>query len=98
MTRPKHTRHDANQTAIVEQARTVGMLWLDTSDNGGEMLDGIFCWRGQCIPTEIKAPGKAGSLTVGERVIIAKLAAVGVKACIAECLDDVLHAFGAEGE
>ena len=95
MNRPRRTRRDANQSPIVSEARAVGMLWLDTSDNGGEMLDGIFCWRGQCIPTEIKAPGKAGSLTVGERVIIAKLAAVGVKAAIVESFDDVLRAFGA---
>jgi len=95
MNRPRHTKHDANQADIVFSARALGMLWLDTSDNGGEMLDGIFCWRGQCIPTEIKAPGKAGSLTVGERVIIAKLAAVGVKAAIVESFDDVLRAFGA---
>ena len=98
MNRPRHTKHDANQADIVFSARALGMLWLDTSDNGGEMLDGFFCWRGRCVPTEIKAKGKRDKLTVGERMVIAKLAAVGVKACIAECLDDVLHAFGAEGE
>ena len=91
--RPKRTRRDANHAKIVAQARALGIVVWDTADLGGEILDTVMCWRGFCLPVEIKAPGKRSKLTKGERSGIAGLAAVGVEAVIAEGVEDIVAAF-----
>ena len=95
MNRPKHTRKDANHASIVNRCRSLGIVVWDTADLGGCVLDTLMCWRGRCIPVEIKTPGNADALTDGEREGIAALADVGVQAVVATRLEDVLRAFGA---
>ena len=94
--RPRRTRRDANHSEIVAQARALGIVVWDTADLGGEVLDAVMCWRGMCLPVEIKAPGKRSKLTKGERTGIAALAAVGVQAVVAESIEDILKAFNGE--
>jgi hypothetical protein len=79
----------------VGDCRYLGMVVWDTADIGGEVLDAMICWRGRCIPVEIKPPGKEKDLTAGELVGIMKLRRVQVDAAIVTSLDDVLEAFGA---
>ena len=93
MNRPKRTAPDKNQPTIVRHARDLGMVVWDTHNIGGEVLDILICWRGRCLPVEIKRPGHRDALTPGERRGIAALAHVGVQAVIAESIDDVLAAF-----
>lgn len=95
MNRPKRTRRDKNHHQIIAHARDLGMVVWDTADIGGEVLDTLICWRGRCLPVEIKRPGHRDALTPGERRGIAALAHVGVQAVIAESIDDVLSAFEA---
>jgi len=93
MYRPRHTKPDRNQTIIILQLRAVGMLVWDLHDLVGT-LDLLVCWRGRCVPVEVKAPGCETELTDNERETIAALAAVGVQAVIASDMDDVLEALG----
>lgn len=96
--RPRHTRPDANHAEIRDQCRALGMVVWDLKDIGGKLPDLLVIWRGRCVPVEIKAPGKRGDLTPGERDGMAECAYVGVDWVIAEDLDDVLQAFGAKWE
>ena len=93
MNRPKHTRKDRNHSDIVTAARELGIVVWDTADIGGRVLDTLMCWRGRCIPVEIKARGHLNDLTEGEREGIAELAAVGVRAAVVTCVEDVIAAF-----
>ena len=93
MNRPRHTRRDANHLQLVRNCQQLGMVVYDTADIGGTYPDTIICWRGRCIPVEIKAPGKSRDLTDGEREGIESCAIVGVTWVIATDLDDVLKAF-----
>jgi len=95
MIRPKHTRKDENHPQIVKDCRALGMVVIDTADIGGVVLDVVVCWRGRCLPVEIKMPARRDQLTLGERVAIEELERVGVQAVVATCLEDVLVAFGA---
>ena len=95
MSRPKHTRRDANHRQLVSNCHQLGMVVYDTADIGGECPDTIICWRGKCLPVEIKFPGKSHDLTDGERAGMENCAIVGVPWVIATELDDVLRAFGA---
>ena len=96
--RPKHTRKDRNHRQLVRECEQVGIVVWDLADIGGKVPDTLMMWRGRCIPVEIKAPGKRDDLTHGERVGLAECAGVGVDWVIAECLEDVLVAFGAMKE
>ena len=96
--RPRHTRKDANHTIIKLQCQALGMVVWDLADIGGKLPDLLIIWRGRCVPVEIKAHGKRGQLTPGERDGLAECADVGVDWVIAENLDDVLEAFGAKWE
>jgi hypothetical protein len=69
------------------------MVVFDTANVGGTCPDAFICWRGRCVPVEIKAPGKRDDLTDGERKGLADCAYVGVPWVIACDLDDVLDAF-----
>ena len=91
--RPKHTRKDTNHALVVGDCRYLGMVVWDTADLGGEVLDTVVCWRGRCLPVEIKPPGKETKLTAGELEAIIQLRRVGVEAVVATCLEDVLEAF-----
>lgn len=91
--RPRYTQKDKNHAKILSYARDLGMITIDTSNIGGEVLDCIICWRGLCIPFEIKQPGKEDDLTPGERKGIRKLARVGVTAPVATDINDVLAEF-----
>ena len=93
MNRPRHTRRDANHLQLVRNCQQLGMVVYDTADIGGTYPDTIICWRGRCIPVEIKAPGKSRDLTDGEREGMENCAIVGVTWVIATDLDDVLKAF-----
>lgn len=93
MPRPKYTGKDENQPTILKYARELGMVTWDTADLGGEILDAVICWRGHCLPVEIKMPGKEKDLTPGEITSIAKLRRVGVTAAIITSIDDLLAAF-----
>ena len=90
MIRPKHTRKDRNHSDIVTAAREFGIVVWDTADIGGRVLDTLMCWRGRCIPVEIKARGHLNDLTEGEREGIAELAAVGVRAIVATQIEDIV--------
>jgi len=74
-------------------ARELGMVTIDTADIGGEVLDAIICWRGRCIPFEIKSPGREAQLTEGEKSGIGKLEDVGVTAYVVTSIEEVLSAF-----
>ena len=93
--RPRHTRKDANHTAIRDQCRALGMVVWDLADIGGKLPDLLCIWRGRCVPVEVKAPGKRDDLTQGERDGQAECGDVGVEWCVATCCIDVLRAFGA---
>lgn len=88
MSRPKHTRRDANHAEIVKDLNDLGAHVIDCADLGGEVLDLVVCWRGICLPVEIKS--KDGKLTIGERVGIAKLRTVGVEALVVYSMEDFL--------
>ena len=94
MNRPRRTRRDANQAQIKKELEdTVGALVYDLADMGGTVLDLLVCWRGKCIPVEIKRPGCREELTKGEREGIALLERVGVKAIVAESTEEILQAW-----
>ena len=93
MNRPKRTRKDANHATLISQCRQLGMVVYDTADAGGKLPDTFMCWRGKCLPVEIKAEGKRDDLTDGELEGQAECAYVGVDWVIAVTVDDVLTAF-----
>ena len=93
--RPRRTRKDRNQAQIVRELRSLGAVVWDLADMGGEVLDLLVCWRGKCLPVEIKRPGCEEDLTHGEIVALLELGSVGVEALVATCTEDVLQAFGA---
>lgn len=95
MSRPKHTRRDANHATTLSDCRAYGMVVWDTADIGGKVLDALVCWRGHCLPVEIKPVGKCDHLTDGEHEGIDELARVGVYAVVATRLEDILRAFKA---
>jgi len=98
MKRPKFTRVDANQGIIMIQCRALGMIVWDLHNCGGKLPDLLCIWHGRCVPVEVKPPGKRDQLTQGERDGLAECADRGVAWAVAEDLDDVLRAFGAEWE
>jgi len=89
--RPRYTRHDKGQVEIAQALRRMGMVVWDLADLGGKVLDLLVCWRGLCIPVEIKAEGKRKRLTDNERASMMELAEVGVTAIVATTVDDVLE-------
>jgi len=96
ISRPRHTRKDANHTEIRDQCRALGMVVWDLADIGGKLPDLLCIWRGRCVPVEVKAPGKRDDLTTGEADGQAECGYAGVEWVIAEDLDDVLRAFGVQ--
>ena len=95
MNRPKHPRRDNNQTRLIRAVEQCGVYVWDLADVGGEVLDTLMCYRGRCLPVEIKRPGYEDDLTDGERQGIEALRWVGVEPVVATCAEDVLEAFGA---
>ena len=84
---------DENQAEIVADLRRVGALVWNLSSLGGKVLDLLVCWRGKCVPVEIKTPGHEDDLTEGEAEAIQRLQLVGVKHIIAARAEDVLEAW-----
>ena len=97
MTRPRRTRRDRNQAALLAELEARGMVVWDLSDLGGKILDAIAFWRGRAVPVEIKAPGCERDLTDGERASIEALRGVGVEPVVATRAEDVTRRFE-EGE
>lgn len=93
MARPRRPKPDQNQRQLIREARQIGIVVWNTSSLGGKILDALMCWRGVCLPIEIKAPGCEADLTPGEEQGIAELNRVGVQAVVATCLEDILSAF-----
>ncbi len=93
MGRPRHTRRDANQLAMVSSLRSLGMVVWDVADNGGYVLDLICHWRGRTRVVEVKSPGHRDELTYNEKASIRALEAVGVTVIIAETWRDVVQAW-----
>ena len=93
MSRPRRTRRDRNHAQVVDCLKRMGAHVIDCADHGGVDLDLVVCWRGRCVPVEIKAPGCGEDLTTGEKEGIARLAAVGVGAIVAVSVEDVVEAF-----
>lgn len=91
MIRPRRTRRDRNHADVVRDLRALGAVVWDTADLGGQVLDTLVCWRGVCLPVEIKARGKRDDLTDGEREGIAALEAVGVEALVVESAEEVVE-------
>ena len=94
MKRPRHTKPDRNQSTLIIQLRTLGAVVWDLHDLVGT-LDLLVCWRGRCLPVEVKAPGCESDFTANEHETLAALRYVGVKPVVASDLDDVLRAFDA---
>ena len=91
--RPRRTRPDRNQRQLVRELRAIGMVVWDVHDKGGECLDLIVCWRGRCVPVEVKASGHEADLTAGELQAIRNLGYIGVRAIIATSAEDVVAAW-----
>jgi len=88
--RPRHTRRDKNQQQIIDELRELGAVVWDLADHGGEVLDLLVFWRGECRPVEVKRPGHETELTKGELESILDVGRVGVDAIIASCTEDVI--------
>jgi len=95
VSRPKHTKKDANQVEIVTMLRHLGAVVWDTADLGGKVLDLVVFWRGRIIPVEVKMPTERYRLTDGEIASIEELRVAGVEPCVATCVEDVVDAFDA---
>jgi hypothetical protein len=80
-----------NQPEIVRDLQKLGAVVWDLADHGGEVLDLLVCWRGQCRPVEVKQPGCKDDLTADERESIRLLECVGVEAIVATCAEDVIE-------
>ncbi len=93
MTRPKHTKKDANQLEIVHELEALGAVVWDCANIGGTVLDLIVFWRGLAIAVEIKVPDNRDGLTDNERKGIRLLKQVGVEAVVATCTEDIVEAF-----
>lgn len=91
--RPKYTKPDDNQGAIVADLRKLGAVVWITASLGGEVLDLLVFWHGRCLPVEVKRPDHAADLTKNERWSIHSLSLVGVEAIVATCTEDVVQAF-----
>ena len=89
--RPKRTRRDTNQAAIIAELIWRGFYVQDLADVGGQTLDLLCFYRGICLPVEIKRPGCEDDLTDGERDGIRNMAEHGVEAIIATCAEDVIR-------
>ena len=76
--RPRYTKPDRNHAEIRDQCRALGMVVWDLKDLGGKVPDLLCIWRDQCVPVEVKAPGKRDDLTDGERAGRDECGAVGV--------------------
>ena len=94
MKRPRYTKPDRNQSTLITQLRALGAVVWDLHDLVGT-LDLLVCWRGRCIPVEVKAPGHETDFTANEHETLMALRYVGVKPVVASDLDDVLGAFDA---
>lgn len=92
-TRPKHTKPDLVQADLILKCRASGMLVWDLHDIGGEVLDLLVCWKGRCLPVEVKAPSRRRNLTESELRGIAACKEVGVLPIVACNLEDVLEGF-----
>lgn len=94
MARPHRVvRTDENQAEIVADLQRLGAIVWRLSDLGGEVLDLLVCWRGKCLPVEVKTSDTEADLTEGERDSIRALSLVGVEAIVATCAEDVIGAF-----
>ena len=88
--RPKYPKPDANQAQIITELGQLGAWIINTSTIGGVTLDLVVCWRGLCIPVEIKVPGCELDLTDGEKMAIEQLHQRGIPAFVATCTEDVV--------
>ena len=88
--RPRYTKKDKNQSAIINDLRKAGCYIWDLSDVGGEVLDLMVFWRGMAVPVEIKQPGLDNDLTESEREGMRKLIRVAAFPLIATKAEDVL--------
>lgn len=103
MSRPKHTKKDANQSGIVGVLRDLGFLVIDVSDLPGSddpaighPLDLFVCglhlltYRHEWLQVEVKQPG--GQLDARERAYFDYWPEIPrIKAV---CIEDVLRWFG----
>ena len=90
--RPRHTRHDANQAALVRDLVRLGAVIWDLSDVGGEVLDLVVFWRGQTRVVEVK-PSKRAYFTAHQMDSILRLRTVGITVIIAVTAEDVIEAW-----
>ena len=88
--RPKRTRRDTNQAAIIAELIWRGFYVQDLADVGGQTLDLLCFYRGICLPVEIKRVGYFGDLTQGERDGICYMRLCGVDPIIATRAEDVI--------
>ena|GEM_PF-1686691 len=106
MTRPKHTKKDANHAQVRDESREVGIVVWDLADLPTPVLDQLHFWRGQVRVVEVKPKGKGDVFERAERgeVTLTKseqaewksilaLRAVGVDVTIATCTEDVIADF-----
>lgn len=88
--RPRHPKTDTNQAQIIAELGDLDMWVINTSSLGGAVLDLVVCWRGVCLPVEIKMPGCEDDLTDGERTALTELHRRGIPAFVATSTEDVL--------
>lgn len=80
MMRPRHTRKDVNQTAIMADLRAAGCVVVDVSDLASDTPDApldLFVLapdRSQWLQVEIK-PGLDAPFTLSERVYLQRVGA-----------------------
>jgi hypothetical protein len=89
-------RTDANQAAIVSDARKAGIVFIPTTGDPKIGFDGLFAFKSQVVPAEIKDPAQKPSdrrLTKTEAARKAELEAVGAPYLIVETTEDVLRYF-----
>lgn len=89
--RPKHTQRDLNHAQIRDELRQLGAVVWDLADVGGEVFDLLVCWRGRCLPVEVKQLGSESDLTEDEEGSIRRLSLVGVEVIIATNPEDVIE-------
>ena len=94
LSRPKRTKRDINHAQVRDDCRALGMVVWDLADYGGKIFDLLCCWRGRCVPVEVKQPGHEQELTDAEQLGIAELRTVGIEVVIATCAEDVIRVFG----
>lgn len=90
MSRPKRTRHDANQAEIVRVFQSLGAVVWDLSDVGGQVLDLIVFWRGRARVVAVKRTADS-ILTPNEVRSIMALQLVGVEPIVATSWEDVVE-------